>query len=107
MARQGEPIVLLPFHVSGSKGPHHILAPRKGHLVVVSMVQACKWWSVVREVVKLGYELHEDFLTNCSISGLRDDIQWEVQALQPKTLSTAIGMAQLQDEKLVSRRRGF
>ncbi|XP_077215613.1 uncharacterized protein LOC143850231 [Tasmannia lanceolata] len=49
--------------------------------------------------------LQEDFLIRCFVFGLRDEIQVEVQMFQPTSLTAAIGLAGLQEEKLNIRRR--
>jgi hypothetical protein len=47
------------------------------------------------------------FLLSCFISGLSPEIRREVQALQPATLSLAIALGKLQEDKIADRRRGF
>lgn len=51
--------------------------------------------------------LSPSLLLSCFISGLEPDICHEVQALQPLTIVHAIGLARLQEEKLVDTRRPF
>ncbi|GJZ19340.1 ty3-gypsy retrotransposon protein [Tanacetum coccineum] len=43
-------------------------------------------------------------LLNCFLSGLRDDIKRELYLMRPTSLSTAIGMAKLVDDKLAAER---
>lgn len=47
------------------------------------------------------------FLLSCFISGLQPDIRYEVQALQPVSLSQVTALAKLQEDKLEDRRLGF
>ncbi|XP_073300538.1 uncharacterized protein [Primulina huaijiensis] len=44
------------------------------------------------------------FLTSCFISGLRSDLRHEVKAFRPTSLTQAIGLARLQEAKLLDRR---
>lgn len=43
--------------------------------------------------------LPTEALLNCFISGLKDEIQWELEVLQPHSLSHAIGLAKLLEAK--------
>ncbi|WVZ00696.1 hypothetical protein V8G54_026765 [Vigna mungo] len=45
--------------------------------------------------------LSPPFLLSCFLSGLRPEIRREVVAQQPQSLSTTVGLAQLQEEKLL------
>ncbi|XP_024019767.1 uncharacterized protein LOC21411464 [Morus notabilis] len=47
----------------------------------------------------------DSFLLSCFISGLRTDIQHEVAAFQPTTLSKAYSLAKLQESKLLLKQR--
>ncbi|KAF8377757.1 hypothetical protein HHK36_031142 [Tetracentron sinense] len=49
--------------------------------------------------------LSEAFLTSCFICGLRDDICLDVQIFRPTSLTSAIGLARLQEEKMAARCR--
>ncbi|XP_038981135.1 uncharacterized protein K02A2.6-like [Phoenix dactylifera] len=49
--------------------------------------------------------LNESFMISCFVGGLREDIRLSVQMLRPRTLSDAIGLARMQEEKVNTRSR--
>ena len=50
--------------------------------------------------------LPEHYLVGCFVAGLRDDIRLDVKIKQPRTLSDAIGVARLVEERNTLQRRG-
>lgn len=49
--------------------------------------------------------LNESFMVSCFLGGLHEDIRLSVRMLQPNSLSNAVGLARLQEEKIGARRR--
>ena len=51
--------------------------------------------------------LFESHKLSCFLSGLKDEIRLQVRMLVPKSLNEAFGLAKIQEEYLLSSRRGF
>lgn len=51
--------------------------------------------------------LAESYLISLFISGLRDEIRYEVQVAKPLSMSAAIGLARLYEDKLNARRKAY
>ncbi|KAF8369296.1 hypothetical protein HHK36_032691 [Tetracentron sinense] len=49
--------------------------------------------------------LNEPFMISCFICGLKDEIGLSIQMLRPSTLPDAIGLARMQEEKVMTQRR--
>ncbi|KAF8409204.1 hypothetical protein HHK36_005278 [Tetracentron sinense] len=49
--------------------------------------------------------LNESFMVSCFVGGLKEEIRLSVQMLKPLTLTDAIGLARMQEEKVMVRRR--
>ena len=46
--------------------------------------------------------LLEEFFIGCFVSGLKEEIKAEVLMFKPKTISQAMGLARLQEDKLTA-----
>ena len=51
--------------------------------------------------------LLENHMLSCFLSGLKDDVRLAVKIFSPRSLNKAFGLAKIQEEYLVSSRRGY
>lgn len=49
--------------------------------------------------------LNDSFMVSCFVGGLKEEICPSVQMLKPATLTNAVGLARMQEEKVLARRR--
>ncbi|ERN14182.1 hypothetical protein AMTR_s00033p00052000 [Amborella trichopoda] len=73
------------------------------HKIIAMDMKSCKGVAGIYLSFREG--LNQAFTTNCLVGGLNEEIRLNVKMFKPNSLSTAIGLARLQEEKIRAKKR--